>query len=68
MKMSPAESITAATINGAYALGLADRKGSIEPGQDADMAIFDVRNYKEIPYWFGMNRCVQTIIGGVPFS
>jgi imidazolonepropionase len=68
MKMSPAESITAATINGAYALGLADRKGSIEPGKDADMAIFDVRNYKEIPYWFGMNRCVQTIIGGVPFQ
>jgi len=64
MKMSPAEAIAAATINGAFALGLGDRKGSIEPGKDADMAIFDVRNYKEIPYWFGVNRCVQTIIGG----
>ena len=63
MKMSPAEAIAAATINGAFALGLGDRKGSIEPGKDADMAIFDVRNYKEIPYWFGVNRCVQTIIG-----
>src|SRR5882762_138872 len=65
MKMSPAEAIAAATINGAFALGLGDRKGSVEPGKDADMAVFDVRNYKEIPYWFGVNRCVQTIIGGV---
>jgi imidazolonepropionase len=65
MKMSPAEAITAATINGAFALGLADRKGKVEPGKDADMAVFDVRNYKEIPYWFGVNRCVHTIIGGV---
>lgn len=68
MKMSPAEAITAATINGAYALGLADRKGSIEPGKDADMAIFDVRDYREIAYWFGVNRCVQTMIGGVAGS
>jgi imidazolonepropionase len=66
MKMSPAEAINAATINGAFALGLGDRKGSIEPGKDADMCVFDVRDYKEIPYWFGVNRCVQTIIGGVP--
>ncbi len=65
MKMSPAEAIAAATINGAWALGLADRKGSVEPGKDADLAMFDVRDYREIPYWFGVNRCVQTIIGGV---
>jgi len=65
MKMSPAEAIAAATINGAFALGLAGRKGSLEPGKDADMAVFDVRNYREIPYWFGVNRCVQTIIGGL---
>jgi imidazolonepropionase len=65
MKMSPAEAIATATINAAFAVGLADRKGSVESGKDADMAVFDVRNYKEIPYWFGVNRCVQTIIGGV---
>ena len=65
MKMSPAEAIAAATINGAFALGLDDRKGSVEPGKDADMAVFDARNYKEIPYWFGVNRCMQTIIGGM---
>jgi len=64
MKMSPAEAIAAATINGAWALRLADRKGSIEPGKDADLAVFDVKDYREIPYWFGVNRCAATIIGG----
>ena len=68
MKMSPGEAIAAATINGAWALGLADRKGSIEPGKDADICVFDVRDYREIPYWFGVNRCVQTIISGVAQS
>jgi imidazolonepropionase len=65
MKMSPAEAIAAATINGAFALALGARKGSVEPGKDADLAVFDVRDYREIPYWFGVTRCVQTIIAGV---
>jgi imidazolonepropionase len=65
MKMSPAEAIAAATINGAWALRLADRKGSLEPGKDADLAVFDVSDYREIPYWFGDNRCALTIMNGV---
>jgi len=65
MKMSPAEAISAATINGAWALQLADRKGSIEPGKDADLAVFDVQDYREIPYWYGVNRCAMTILNGV---
>ena len=56
MKMSPAESITAATINGACALNLQHKKGSLETGKDADIAIFDAQDYREIPYWFGVNR------------
>jgi imidazolonepropionase len=66
MKMSPAEAIAAATINGAWALRLADRKGSVEAGKDADLAAFDVSDYREIPYWFGANRCALTIMTGVP--
>ena len=66
MKMSPAEAIVAATINGAWALRLADRKGSVEAGKDADLAVFDVGDYREIPYWFGANRCELTIMNGVP--
>jgi len=65
MKMSPAEAIAAATINGAWALRLADRKGSIEPGKDADLAVFDVKDYREIPYWFGANHCALTTLNGV---
>jgi len=68
MKTSPAEAIAAATINGAWALRVADRKGSIEPGKDADLAVFDVSDYREIPYWFGANRCLLTIMNGVPSS
>ncbi len=68
MKMSPAEAIAAATINGAWALRLADRKGSVEAGKDADLAVFEVSDYREIPYWFGANRCVLTIMNGVPSS
>lgn len=65
MKMSPAEAIVAATINGAWALHMADRKGSIEPGKDADLAVFDVEDYREIPYWFAANHCEMTIVNGV---
>lgn len=65
MKMSPAEAIAAATINGACALRLADRKGSIERGKDADAAVFDVDDYREIPYWFGANHCSYTILNGI---
>ncbi len=68
MKMSPAEAVAAATINGAWALRLADRKGSIEPGKDADLAVFDVNDYREIPYWFGANHCAETVQNGVPVS
>jgi imidazolonepropionase len=64
MKMSPAEAITAATLNGACALQLQHRKGSLEPGKDADIAIFDAGDYRELPYWFGVNRCGTTLLQG----
>ncbi len=68
MKMSPAEVIAAGTINGAWALRLGHRKGSIEPGKDADLAVFAVADYREIPYWFGVNRCSKTILNGTVMS
>jgi imidazolonepropionase len=64
MKMTPAEAIAAATINGAHALRLADRKGSVESGKDADLAVFGVRDYREIAYWFGSNLCAMTVMQG----
>jgi imidazolonepropionase len=64
MKMSPSEAIVAATINGAHALRLAANKGSVEPGKDADVAIFDVRDYREIPYWFATDKCLAAVAHG----
>lgn len=65
MKMTPAEAISAATINGAWALCMAGKKGSIEPGKDADLAIFNVPDYREIPYWTAANRCKVVMANGV---
>jgi imidazolonepropionase len=64
LRMTPAEAITAATINSAYSLGRDKRIGSLEVGKLADIAIFDVDDYREIPYYFGMNTCHTTIKRG----
>jgi imidazolonepropionase len=65
MKMSPAEALVAATYNGACALHLQGRKGSLEPGKDADIAIFEAADYRELAYWFGVNRCRETFLSGI---
>jgi imidazolonepropionase len=64
MKMTPAEAITAATLNGAFALGLSERIGSLEAGRQADIVLMQVGDYREIPYFFGMNHCAVTIKKG----
>jgi imidazolonepropionase len=64
MRMSPAEAIAAATINPAYSLRRHARIGSLEVGKYADLAIFDVEDYREIPYYFGVNHCVMTMKRG----
>jgi imidazolonepropionase len=64
MKMSPAEAIASATINGAWALRVQNSKGSIEPGKSADLAVFEAKDYREIAYWFATNRCVFTVLNG----
>lgn len=64
MLMTPAEAIAAATINPAYSLRRHDRVGSLEVGKYADLAAFDVADYREIPYYFGMNLCSFTMKRG----
>ena len=55
MKMTPEETINAATINAAHALGKAREIGSLEIGKKADIIILDIPNYRQLPYWFGDN-------------
>jgi imidazolonepropionase len=64
MRMTVEESLTAATINGAYALEMGERKGSVEAGKDADLAFFELDDYRELPYWFGANHCAAVMMAG----
>jgi imidazolonepropionase len=64
MKMSPAEAITASTINAAYSLGRGDKVGSLEPGKVANFAIFDCEDYRELAYWFGFLQAHSVYIEG----
>jgi imidazolonepropionase len=61
MRMTPAEVITACTINAAYAIGRADSVGSIEVGKKADIVLFNAPNYVFLQYNFGVNL-VDTVL------
>ena len=64
MKLTPAESITAATINAAYTLGRGDQIGSLEPGKLADFVIHDANDYRELAYFFGIEHPWNVYVGG----
>ncbi len=64
MKMTPAEALTAATINAACSLDLQREVGSLEAGRVADFVVHDVADYREIPYWFGSPKPVMVFAGG----
>jgi imidazolonepropionase len=61
LRMTPAEAIAAATINAAYSLRRDRDLGSLGVGKFADLAVFEVADYREIPYYFGVNTCWMTI-------
>ena len=64
MKMTPAEAITAATINAAHSLGRGAEIGSLEPGKRADFVIHDCRDYCEIAYFFGTPSVESVYVDG----
>jgi imidazolonepropionase len=66
LKMTAAESITAATINAAYSLNRGKRLGSLETGKSADFVIHDCNDYRELSYFFGIEHARQVYIGGRP--
>ena len=64
MKMTPAEGVTAVTVNAAYSLQRGDRIGSLEPGKLANFAIFDCVDYREIAYYFGLPQTHSVYVRG----
>lgn len=64
MKMSPAEAISASTINPAYSLGRGDQIGSLESGKLANFSIFDCEDYRELAYWFGVPQMHSVYVKG----
>jgi imidazolonepropionase len=64
MRMTPAEAISAATVNAAFALRRDKQIGSLEVDKHADIAVFDLDDYREIPYYFGVNTCWLTMKRG----
>jgi imidazolonepropionase len=68
MKMSPAEAITASTINAAYSLNRGDAIGTLEPGKAANVAVFDCEDYREVAYWFGFRQMHAVYVRGKQIS
>jgi imidazolonepropionase len=66
LHLSVAEAVLAVTVNGAAALGLAAETGQLSPGFSADLALFDVEDVRELPYWYGDRRCMGTWALGKP--
>ncbi len=64
MGMTPAEAVTAATVNAAYSLNLGSSIGSLEAGKQADIVVMDCADYRQIPYFFGVNHARTVIKSG----
>lgn len=64
MKVTPAESITAATINAAYSLGRGEKIGSLEIGKSADFVIHEAQDYRELAYFFGVEHPWRVYVNG----
>ena len=68
MKLSPEEAVTALTINGAAAVGRADKIGSIDVGKRGDLLVLDFPSYRFLPYHIGMNIVNTVIKNGIAYS
>jgi imidazolonepropionase len=66
LRLGVAEVLVASTVNGAAALGLADRAGQIAPGFSADLALWAIDDARELPYWLGAGRCRASWTRGKP--
>ena len=66
LRLTPAEGLVASTLNAAAALGRAANIGSLEPGKRCDLVVLQVRDYREVPFTFGVNSVRQVVVAGRP--
>ncbi len=64
LRLSPAEALTACTVNAAHVLGRADRKGRIATGYDADLVLLDAPDWRYLAYHLGHDHLAQVVLGG----
>jgi imidazolonepropionase len=62
--MLPAETVIACTVNGAAAVGEAGTRGQIAPGFRADLCVAAIRDWRELPYWYGVNLVSRVWVAG----
>jgi imidazolonepropionase len=67
MRLTPAQSLAAATINAAAAVGQADRLGSLHPGKQADLLILNVDDYRHLAYRFAVNLVDMVVKKGTVY-
>jgi imidazolonepropionase len=65
LRMTPAQALAAATINAAFAVDMGHQVGSLEAGKLADLVIWDVPDYRHLPYRFGSNLVSAVIKRGI---
>jgi imidazolonepropionase len=66
LRMRPAEAVVAITVNGAAAVGEAATRGQLAPGFRADLALLAIRDWRELPYWYGTTLVSQVWVSGLP--
>ncbi|HEX6599322.1 MAG TPA: imidazolonepropionase [Gemmatimonadaceae bacterium] len=66
LHLSASEAMVAATVNGAGALGISDHVGQLATGFSADLALWDLEDARELPYWYGAGRCRASWVRGKP--
>jgi imidazolonepropionase len=66
--LSPAQALTACTVNAAHVLDRADRKGRLAPGFDADIVLLDAPDWRYLAYHLGGDLVSRVIAGGTPLD
>jgi imidazolonepropionase len=64
LRLSPAEALSACTVNAAHVLGRAERKGRISPGYDADLILLDAPDWRYLAYHLGHDHVARVVVGG----